>query len=295
MFEDILDFYKEKHCEHVVVTSDVAFIFDSIPEEKKSGLTINVIDDARSATFFAYGQAKIFQTPVVFVVGNQYLTNCYTGLTETWFQQIPLIVISLAEDEKSIYYDYLTPCICKGLTIKVDELENYKSYLEEGISAFGPTLFNLVVEFPHRESNSCVKILKLLNSSLGKDDTVICYGNISSNYEYNFKIHLVNENNKYGIISKYMGYLLGCGGNCYLVAPLELFKYDTNIFNNRYISTAFKVIFVNSGYDLLNPKEWIKNNEIECRNINALEPKVIAEFTSINKPMVLILNDSREE
>ncbi len=292
--QDILFFYKSRGCTKIVLTSDVAFILDSISCEQKNGLTINVMDDVRSATFFAYGEAKITQTPALLIVKNYYLTNCYTGLTEAWFQQIPLIVISLTKNENSVYYDYLTSCICKGLTLKSNDFEEYKSDLEVSLSAFGPTLINLIMQFPDRKYDSCKKVLNVLNSSLEKEDTVICYGDLSLDLNYKFKILLVDESNKYGIISKYMGSLLGCNGNCYLIAPLELFKYDTNIFNNRYINNRFKVLFINDGDNSINPQKWVENNNIQFKVINALTLKEVETFIFTDNPAVMVLNFEEE-
>jgi hypothetical protein len=290
MVEKILDFYRTKQCSYVVITSDVAFILNDVSEEKKKGLEINVIDDARSATFFAYGEARSFKTPVLLFVGGQYLSHCYTGLTEAWFQQIPLITIALEENEDSIYYDYLKPCICKGLTIQARDWKKYKDDLEVSVCAYGPTLINMVYKFPSPKEVIYENVLQALNEKIGKDDTVIYYGDLNSDFTYDYKMIPIDESSKYGIISRYMGYLLGCRDKCYLVAPLEAFKYDTNIFNNRYVNGLFKVIFVNQGENVVKPKEWIENNLIECRVLDTLEEKEFTEFITAKKPIVLILN-----
>jgi len=288
MIKEVLDFYLSKQCNHVVITSDVKFILDNIIEDKKKQLSISVIDDVRSAVFFAYGEAKEIRKPVVLFVSGQYLSHCYTGLTEARFQQIPVIVVALYEDDASIYYKYLNPCIAKGFTIKEESFNKYKQDLEKSVSAYGPTLINVVCKFSYIEHYYYDEVLNVLNNVLTKNDTVIFFGNLNENSKYNFK--MININDKYGIVSKYMGFLVGNGGGCYLVAPLELFKFDTNIFNNRYINSSFKVIFVNNNDNLLNPQKWIEGNNIEYRVVNDLETKSLTEFILADKPMVLILN-----
>jgi hypothetical protein len=97
------------------------------------------------------------------------------------------------------------------------------------------------------------------------------------------------------MISKYLGYTLGCNGKCILVMPIKLFIYDANIFNSRYIGNRFKIIFLREKDDTILPQTWIENNQIECRNIDAFSLQEAQILVNADKPMVVIFNKAKEQ
>ena len=97
MLEDILELFKGKHFKDVVLTRDMKFVLDTITKERKEGLKFNVIDDARSASFFALGRIKVTEMPVLLLTTSEELGSTLTGITEANYQYLPLIIVTIGE------------------------------------------------------------------------------------------------------------------------------------------------------------------------------------------------------
>jgi hypothetical protein len=292
MINKLIDYYYYRRCENIVITNEVVFLLDLIPENKKKIMNINIIDDTRSATFFAYGKAEMINTPVILIVDHQNLSHCYTGLTEAWFQQVPVIVISCSNIGATINYEYLLPCICAGVTLTSNVLDDYKFELEKSIHSLRPTLINATINYPERKSNSYRDILKFLDNKLSSSDTVMCY-DISTDSSHSFQICNIDVSKKYGLFSKYVGYLEGSINECIMISPMELFVIDSNIFNSRYINKRLKIILIDKSGEI-DPSNWFRNNCIECKRVSSLSQEEIDEFINIDKPMVLFVNINLE-
>ncbi len=287
MVEKIVEFYQAKGLKFVVVSSDVQQIISFLPEKLKSGLTIEIIDDVRSATFFANGAANRLNTPVLLIVGYKFLANCYTGLTEAWFQQLKVITVALAETSEIVNYAYLRPCIRAGITIDSADLNAHQKVLEDSLVAFGPTLLCVRYDHPPIRTMGYQSILDELNKVLSSKDTVFYYGGLNNDTGYVFKLKTIQDKHKYGVISKYVGYSYASGCNSYLVIPLELLKYDTNIFSTRYITQSLKILFISDNDSKL-PIAWFEKNSLDCKVVDYLDQSILSQFISSSNPSALV-------
>lgn len=295
MINKLINYYRKYNCIDIVISRDLEDELKDImiiPD-----LKIDIIDDVRSATFFAYGKAKLLFKPVILIIDNDNLTNCLTGLTEAWFQQVPVIVISLFNNQKDIYYDFLNNCIEREMNLyELDDEDEYKIIVESSLKAIRPILINLISKY--KLSGEYIyygSILNKLNNYLTKENDVLCYNNKEDKISYGYNILSIKDKYKYGIFSKYMGYSLGKKELVLLLTTIDTIFLDTNIFNNRYINEKFKVILINNkNIKLKQLKSWINNNNIDfiefyMANIES-DNKYIKNFINNNKASILILS-----
>lgn len=291
MLRKLIELFANCRYNHFVFTKELSFAVDFV---KNNNLVIDIIDDARSATFFAYGEAKLLQQPVVLVVDVHFLTHCYTGLTEAWFQQVPLIVVSVAKTEDEIYYDYLQPCLHKVFTIKNEFKEFDREISTPTFIGNGPILINLIAALPYSNSPQYEFVLDMLNQCLTEKDSILFYGSGLNKSKYKFRVLAHEFADKYGMISKYVGYIQGDANKSILVIPLDLFCYDANIFNCRYINEKFKLIILREKEDLSFPFNWLENNHIICKRLDKFSLKEAQDLVFSNKPMAVFLDVSKE-
>lgn len=220
-----------------------------------SHFVTDYIEDARSAVFAAYGTAKIDKNPVVIITEDAYLPNTYTGLTEAWFQRIPVIVIALNSDsmESSRYLER-----CVDSSFLVNSLSDIDEAINKIFLCSGPSLIKVKEQ---NKEDTIIDYSYILNclESFSRFQSVICY-NSKINSQ---RITDVDPQYKYGILSKYIGSLNG-GAKSILCIPEELLGLDTNIFNIRNLPSNFRLVVKSTGSGHWGKMEkWISKNGIK--------------------------------
>ena len=275
MIIKLLKELEKRGVERIVNTS-------SLLEEKRDAFndafSVTFIEDARSAVFTAYGLAKSSNRPVVVIIEDAYLPNAYTGLTEAWFQRIPVIVIALNSTDKHSS-EYLDRCV--DATYYVDSSSDINLIISNVLQHRGPSLLKVRSEVGMDIKIDYSSIIDLLNSCTCVSN-IICY---NSN---NTEVKNIAPEYKYGILSKYVGLLSG-GKEAVLCVPDEILALDTNIFNFRNFPSNFRLIVKESGLKYWPKLEgWMKNNKINTVVFTNCNDNALIE-QALNNPPVAIL------
>lgn len=212
------------------------------------------INDARSATFYAFGEERRDFGAILIIRGYE-LQSAYTAITEAWFQKANIYIIAIFDKFDEINTNFLKRCVNKTLFIEnVEELGKIDDSFNDII---GPKLINVIDK----------------STSTNEID----YGNIVSNIKKinkNIEVIQYNGNNieeknicekyKYGVLSKYLGKTAVSDKDSILLCTPEIFFLDLNIFNSRYVSDKFKIIVIDKD-NLIRLKhidKWIISNGI---------------------------------
>lgn len=250
-----------------------------------------VNEDVRSATFFSYGKAQREGRMMALVVYEEQLVHCYSAMTEAMFQHVSFLIFVLHKDNTGFSHDYLNACLIAEYNFEpLVEIEIKRL----PINKRGPIIVNVQIGKQLREVSVPLDLLQLIETlSLEQDDVVICYDKYGKGLEDYCRVITFSEDQKYGIISKYIGFLIGCSKCCILIMPLKHFKYDLNILNNRYINNRFKVIMVDE-YGIDNRHiNWIKKNGISYSEAKLSDSVKIKNTVQSAFPEICILNVGR--
>ena len=250
-----------------------------------------VNEDVRSATFFSYGKAQCDGRMIALVVDEEQLVHCYSAMTEAMFQHVSFLIFVLHKDNAGFAHDYLNSCLVAEY--------NFDPFVEIEIKRLpvnkrGPIIVNVQVGKQSREVNGPLDMLQLIEAlSLEHDDVVICYDKYCKGFEDYCRVITFSEEQKYGVISKYMGFLIGCSKCCILIMPLKHFKYDLNILNNRYINNRFKIIMVDEYGSDNRHVNWIKKNGISYSEADLGDSGKTKNTIQSALPEICILNVRR--
>ena len=250
-----------------------------------------VNEDVRSATFFSYGKAQREGRMMALVVYEEQLVHCYSAMTEAMFQHVSFLIFVLHKDNDSFTHDYLNACLIAEY--------NFDPLVEIEIKRLpvnkrGPIIVNVQLGKQPREVNVPLDMLPLIETlSLEHDDVVICFDKYSKGLEDYCRVITFSEGQKYGVISKYIGFLIGCSKCCILIMSLKHFKYDLNILNNRYINNRFKVIMVDEYGTDSRHVNWIKKNSISYSEAELSDSEKIKNTIQSALPEICILNVGR--
>ena len=224
------------------------------------------INDIRSATFYAFGQSKILNDNVVLIIDGKFISNTYTALTEAWFQRANVIIIALYNSFYEINNRYLDRCTLSNKIIFEKDLKNMKMKLKEDLRKNGPKVYNIIVDWKFvLEDNSIDYTNELINlkTILKDNDEVYLYNSNKAEFE-DLKIFNIDYKYRYGIISKYVGYLLEKkSSKQILICDEETFMLDSNVLNNRYMSPNFKIILKHNKEINFEVKKWCEKNKIK--------------------------------
>lgn len=224
------------------------------------------INDIRSATFYAFGQSKILNDNVVLIIDGKFISNTYTALTEAWFQRANVIIIALYNSFYEINNRYLDRCTLSNKIIFEKDLKNMKMKLKEDLRKNGPKIYNIIVDWKFvLEDNSIDYTNELINlkTILKDNDEVYLYNSNKAEFE-DLKIFNIDYKYRYGIISKYVGYLLEKkSSKQILICDEETFMLDSNVLNNRYMSPNFKIILKHNKEINFEVKKWCEKNKIK--------------------------------
>lgn len=212
------------------------------------------IPDVRSATFYAYGEAKLLDKPVLIVLDERFIASTYTGLTEAWMQRIPVCVLAYnCEGYKSTLYLEK----CTDIILCLDGKSDDKYIVKKAFQCHGPSIVKCDAFIQSNNKEDYSDIFDLLSQS-GCNDIVHCYE--PSPYDGSLRVAVISEKYKYGILSKYIGELLG-GKDSILCIPDYLLNLESNAFVQRIIPQSFKLIVKETNKELCDRFDsWISSN-----------------------------------
>ena len=292
MLRKILNLLLEKQIKDVVCTEDILKSIDGQDKEYiEANFNMQIFNDLRSATFFSNGEVNSSNKPVILIIRGEFLPNIYTGITEAWFQRSNINIISIFEKYDEIKVEYLERCIPDILTIYDDGMEEYKNTIYKFIDNNMPALINIKYTLKLEEKSDYTSIINMLDSIVKNTVDVFIY-NSKNESKNNINIMNIEPKYKYGILSKYMGYITAKEKKSLLIMPYELLKIDLNIFNNRYINENVKII-IYKGKEQNNIEEWIKDNKIEILKTKKIDEKIFKKFWDLNKASVLIVEEEK--
>ena len=292
MLRKILNLLLEKQIKDVVCTEDILKSIDGQDKEYiEANFNMQIFNDLRSATFFSNGEVNSSNKPVILIIAGEFLPNIYTGITEAWFQRSNINIISIFKKYDDIKVEYLERCIPDILTIYDDGIEEYKNTIYKFIDNNMPALINIKYTLKLEEKSDYTSITNMLDSIVKNTVDVFIY-NSKNESKNNIKVINIEPKYKYGILSKYMGYITAKEKKSLLILPYELLKIDLNIFNNRYINENVKIIIYKEK-EQNNIEEWIKDNKIEILKTKKIDEKILQKFWNLNKASVLIVEEEK--
>ena len=220
-------------------------------------------EDVRSATFFAFGQSKLQGKPSVLIVDDDFISNCYTALIETWMQRIPLIIISY-NSRKLSSIQYLQRCL--DAIYEINDKVNIDTTSSKWSAINGPILIRIFFDYNKNGAFTYVDVLKQLTKRVAPE-RILCY-NISIEEAAEYGVANIEKKYKYGIISKYVGRLMS-GNPSILVIPDFILELESNIFNVRNLPSTFRVYIKKTSDKIIyNYTQWLKSNNIEVKRFD---------------------------
>ena len=239
------------------------------------------IPDVRSATFFAFGEAKILCKPVMVCVDERFIASAYTSLTESWMQRMPVCVLAY---NSTGYRSTLYLEKCTDKILQIDDEKDIYSVVSEALSCQGPTLvkYSGCVTAPQKKLDYS-EILCLFNGRM-PNTKVYCY-EPETRTDYS-QIEIISERHKYGVVSKYIGNLLG-GEDAILCVPDYLIMLESNAFVLRNIPSTFKLVVkeVKGGISA-QFVPWMESNHFNVLKGHTLEENIESMSIS-NTPSVI--------
>lgn len=220
-------------------------------------------EDVRSATFFAFGQSKLQGKPSVLIVDDDFISNCYTALIETWMQRIPLIIISY-NSRKLSSIQYLQRCL--DAIYEINDKVNIDTTSSKWSAINGPILIRIFFDYNKNGAFTYADVLKQLTKRVAPE-RILCY-NISIEEAAEYGVANIEKKYKYGIISKYVGRLMS-GNPSILVIPDFILELESNIFNVRNLPSTFRVYIKKTSDKIIdNYTQWLKSNNIEVKRFD---------------------------
>lgn len=242
------------------------------------------MEDVRSACFYAFGQSKITNQNVVFILNGDYLPNIYTVLTEAWFQKTNLIVIALYDSIYKMNTHYLNRCTVTNISFIDKDFDLFKEKIKKSNKKIGPKLYNIFME-TKQSKNDYSKIITELNKYMKKEDTIFAFN--ATDIQSKANLRNISLEYKYGILSKYLAFTLVNKNKSILICDEDTVKIDSNIFNQKNMNERFKIIIVSK--EEINIKKWVTSNDIDY--IESSNIKDIKKVIQNNHPTVLILKE----
>lgn len=238
--------------------------------------------DARSAAFFAMGNAIKDKKPVVLLLPGQYLTNIYTAITEAWFQKAEVIVYAFYKRISEVNTNWADRC-AKTMTIHVDEYEEKADEITSYYHMHSPVLIN-VVGVNLEESTIDYHTAASAIVEIDKAAKFLCYNGCDFSNSTNIKTEY-----KYGVLSKYIGMSVARNVG-YLLCNDECVSVDVNIFRTRYANDNMKIVVFDSGrlkeHDI---DQWIISNGWNCKRIERMNSEAANWLKNQTKQAVLLI------
>lgn len=240
----------------------------------------NIIEDARSAAFYALGMALRKKETVVLFVPGEYITNVYTAITEAWFQKANIIVVSIFDKTSEVKTSWMDRCVIESLTASIDEKDLISDFIRENIGVKGPVLLNLIdnnVNYLNKDYSDLLNYLA--------EHKVITY-----NALFGEKSENIQRKYKYGVISKYIG--MSTVENCgILICTCDCVLVDTNVFRTRYANSNMKIIILDDGRLYSNNfDKWLSSNNWDCKITDNYAD--VSWLLKNDKPSVLMIKEN---
>lgn len=275
MLKELLNKLKQDGIDTLIYTSNE--LYPKI-EDVFSPDSVKQINDVRSATFYAFGQAKMLKKSVLILLNEDYISSSYTTLIEAWMQRVPLILVSY--NSKSYQSTaYLERCLDEVFFLEKEE--DIEICLRKVMNKKGPCLVKVKEDLDSEELYNYDVVLNLLKEFDYNGD-LFCY-NPQKAEENNF--HVISTKHKYGVMSKYVGYLMG-GKSAVLCIPDSLMCLETNVFNLRHFPSNFLMFVIKTDFGCcVKYRKWIENNNIAVKEFSEIKsPKLL----SFDTPTVII-------
>lgn len=242
---------------------------------------VKEVKDARSATFEAFGIIKMSEKSVALIVKEDELSSTLTAVTEAWLQRKNLILITINGNLYQ-HYDYLDRCLMSSALLLQNSNED--ELVQKMQLRHGPHLLRTALMLEEEDPVDYSNIIQELENSLSENDVVFFYNPTQVLGTHNRAISLQH---RYCVISKYVGYLLGCKGKIVLCIPENLLAYDSNIFNFRNLpSTFFVVVVADDSRTMSKLSPWIESNGI---NVIQTESADYSALLSDNNPKLVYI------
>lgn len=246
-----------------------------------------VVTDARSSAFRAFGIAKeTCSNKVVLLLDGTAAENIYTAVTEMFFQEIPVLILPVFFAGETFDFDYMRRCsnVLSPLT-ENEKITDFSLLVDQ----FKPTVLPVVISDSLSATNDYSVIFKALSHVLNKDDIVFSYHSGSAE-DYPFEVRNIKQKYKYGVLSKYMGFVTVSDKRCLLCITPEILELDINIFNNRYVSDKVRIIvYGTDNYERM--KKWLVSNgfEVNLADINTFDSHFCKTLLSNESPTILFI------
>lgn len=275
MLENILKIVRCAGYENIIITEKTIF------SEKDADAIY--ISDVRSAVFFALGKAKKGLGKTTLLIDERFISSAYTALTELWFQRIPVLLI-LYNGNKATNLNYLRRCVDDIIYIDSREIAEFS--LCETANIEGPVILRVAEHAGFEPDYDYSDILDSL-SKIQYPHKVFIYN--SPCIDTGLNVSYITDNHKYGMLSKYTGYITPEESRAILCIPENVMNLESNIFNSRFISGSFKIIVLADSSHLWNKmKDWICANGIEVlEGTRQSVDFALEEFLNDRKPTVL--------
>lgn len=277
----ILNCLKDNDFNEVIVTETEIM-------DKLNCPNIELNNDVRSAGFYALGKAIKDNSNVILIVNGEYISNLYTSLTEAWFQKANILVIAYYESYKNVGTRYLERCTIKQETINIEEISEFDikklTYLN------GPGLLNVFgLSFEKNVLDYGMIVDNISDIIKDKMDVFLYAGKIEN--KKNLNIKSIDRKYKYGVLSKYMGYVNAMKETAILCCTVDVFKVEMNIFNNRYKNENIKIIVFDefNFIEKENINYWLENNDFHCSMYEKVSKDNLEKFIYSNKPEVRVI------
>lgn len=213
--------------------------------------------DARSAAFFAMGTAVKTCRSVTLVVSGHDLPSTYTAITEAWFQKANVIVVALFEKVSQVKTAWMDRCVLQTATFGADEQAAFETMMHSVRGLPGPVLINLT-GFPLEEKPMDYTAVTQALRAVKPEVKMTAYCPCETDGK---NLTTVSEQEKYGLISKYVGMSVVKDVGV-LLCPVQCALLDMNIFRTRYANGNMKIVLLDENGILadLNVAQWVTGN-----------------------------------
>ena len=282
MLNRVLDSLIVQSNGHIITNSNVGEYI-----KNKWSYNVEIIDDSRSATFFAFGESKISGKPSILIIDEEDAASTYTGITEAHYQNVSIFIVLVSKNET---WDFWGFCTEKQYIVRNDdELKNIMPIIEK--KSYSPILIKIYDDkVVNNERKKLPKIELNLEEIIDSETQIFIH-----NIEYSKKTDkiILDKSSKYGILSRYVGYIQYSNSKDILICRESDLKLDINIFNARYINDNFKAIIISDETNSCDFEKWINNNNIIYREEKELNEKNLNEVLNSPKAHLLMIKGGK--
>lgn len=277
---------------HIVFSSDVEDA-GIVNEAKKIGLNCYSFLDARSAIYGATGiAAQNKQTVVVCVSGNNASRSAYSGMTEAFYRNLPIILITLGGE---LNYSEELGDVING-HYRAQSERDLETLLNDGVSL--PAHIEFVATEIDTEKKKCPGIQNVLFDVLTTEDYLYFSSNIiASDVNFNCKVVQGGMANCYdGALANVLGASLAKKHKRYVgVVTEEEFLHDMNTLGNININDSLLYIIIcDSNNSLITNYAESLGFHLAAMNTKDINPERVKAIAKNNiKSIMIIYGDNK--